>query len=93
MDSNEVEWRYGNADFKRSTFFPYHWTPAQVLMTIGEALHNNPKVKHIAGKNMITGRSSQGIKIITILEVDTVKLQEKLLLLILHLLLNNKEML
>lgn len=70
----EAYWAYGNAKPKYSTFFPDHWTPAQVMHKIEEALKNpvNPQkpLKFTDKSWVYMGKTNDGIKIQIYLEFD-----------------------
>lgn len=69
----EVRWRYGDTDFKFSTFFPDDWTPAQVLNVIGEALHRPDIAKTLqSGKLVLKAPYSPNINIIVVLEANSI---------------------
>lgn len=67
----EANWTYGNSKTKPSGFFPDHWTPAQVMNKIGEALQN-PVGGAVLNKRswVMMGKTSEGIKIQINLEFD-----------------------
>ncbi|HEV2600986.1 MAG TPA: EndoU domain-containing protein, partial [Candidatus Babeliales bacterium] len=66
----KIRWRYADGKEKESTLFPDHWTEAQVIEKINEALRNSiEKTPKNNGRWEIEGITSEGISITAIIDV------------------------
>jgi len=67
-------WSYGGSEFKESTFFPSAWSEAEVLSKINEAMTNATEIMEAGkGRFSITGFTSEGIKITSIVEASSME--------------------
>jgi len=65
----KARWFYGNADLKKSTFFPKEWTPSKVIEKILESLKNGESIDQGAGRFTVDGVTTEGVVIKTIVKM------------------------
>ncbi|HEV2601226.1 MAG TPA: EndoU domain-containing protein, partial [Candidatus Babeliales bacterium] len=65
----KIRWSYAGGETKDSTLFPDHWTRAQVIQKIEEALRNVVHKKRKGKKWEIIGETSEGVSITIIIEM------------------------
>lgn len=68
----KYKWKYGNAEFKPSTFFPKEWSPSKVYEKTLESLNNTIKIEYENGTSKYThiGQTKDGFKITATIEFD-----------------------
>ncbi len=66
------EWKYDNADFKLSTFFPKEWSSAEVYEKVLESMKNTKEIKYKVGNGCYThiGTTVNGLEIEALIEFN-----------------------